>query len=262
VTTTADGCAVVLEPLVARLVDESFVVLPGQFAEPQAAWAAAAPVVLGAAAEDDVVWPRDELEILSTYTMPTSDSVQRDFQVLHIDFGVPLGLSPVVDVARYTVLHIDASAPGSGAITRLVPFRELSKLRTWPSLDSLARALRDRPTDPDSSEGVLARIIESADRSTALTDKRAPGFLCGMEFDSLEAEYAFLEAHGLDVASVEHRVILRPGQAMIFDNLSCAHGRSGKRDELELHQRCLGSTGVSQVDQTAVLRAVLSRLTG
>ena len=193
--------------------------------------------------------------------MPAAGSVQRDFQALHIDFGVPLALSPAADVARYTVLYVDSSARGSGAATRLVPFRALSTQRRWPAVDLLARALRNRPSDPDSTEGVLARIVEAADGSTVLPDKLLPGFLCGMEFDSLEEEYAFLEAHGLDVASVEERVILRPGQVMIFDNLACAHGRSGKRDELELHQRCVGYAGISPEDQTAVLRLVLSRLT-
>jgi hypothetical protein len=258
----AGGWEVDPGPLAERLVEESFVVLPGQFAGPEAAWTAADPVLLAAAAEDSVGPPCLELEVLSTYSLPVTGSVQRDFQVLHIDFGIPLALSPVADVARYTVLCIDASARGSGAVTRLVPFRALSKQRTWPAPGLLAGLLRNRPTDPDSTEGVLARIVEAADGSTALPDKRLPGFLCGMEFDSLEAEYAFLEAHGLDVASIEQRVILRPGQVLILDNLACAHGRSGKRDDLELHQRCLGFAGMSRLDQSAVLRLVLSRLTG
>ena len=92
-------------------------------------------------------------------------------------------------------------------------------------------------------EGSLARIVEGAIawRSPFLPSvKIESGFLCGLEFDSLLAELAFFERHGLHVDDVEISLDLQPGELLVFDNLAVAHGRRGSRQPGELRQRMFG----------------------
>lgn len=256
------GVAAPLQLLGRRLIARSFVVLPDRYPTPDLAWAAARRVVAVAAAEDELCRRLSPLEVVAEYRMPSPGAVQRGFQVLHLDFGVPLGRAVGADIARYTVLHLDAVAPGSGAATRIVALADLARQRRWPGAQLIATRLQSRVDDPDLSEGVFARIVEAADASTELPAKTSAAFLCGLEFDSVEDEQSYLADHGLDVAAVEQRVVLQPGQTLLFDNLRCVHGRLGLRRTEELHQLCLGFTSLPPAEQQAVLLHTLSRLTG
>ena len=73
-------------------------------------------------------------------------------------------------------------------------------------------------------EGILARIVESADQSRDLADPGRDGFLCGME----------------------------------FDNLVTAHGRRGRRGPGELHQLCVGFRSLGLAEQATLLDRVLA----
>jgi hypothetical protein len=110
------------------------------------------------------------------------------------------------------------------------------------------------------TEGSLARVIEAAAAASPVLPsvKANPDFLCGTEFDSLSAELAFFLRHGMDVEALAIDVALRPGQLMVFDNLALAHGRRGRRQPGELHQRVFGHRQLSPVDQRASRERVLS----
>lgn len=244
-----------------QLAERGFVVLPGPYGGPAAAWAGADAVLRAAAADDDLCRRFPPLDVVADYTMPPPGAGQRAFQVLHLDFGLPLALAPRVDVARYTVLHVDRAAAGSGAATRIVPLTALARQRRWPTPAALVATLRGRADDPDVAEGVLARIVEAADGAAALPAKTRAGFRCGLEFDRIEAEYAYFAGHGIDLRAVERQIVLAPGQVLIFDNLGCAHGRLGLRATRELHQHCVGFAAVTQDGQHAILRHVLTGLT-
>jgi hypothetical protein len=108
-------------------------------------------------------------------------------------------------------------------------------------------------------EGSLARVVEAAAGSAQLPSvKTEPGFLCGMEFDSLHAERRFFERHGLQVDHVEREVTLSPGGLLVFDNLAVAHGRSGIRRPGELRQWVFGERNVGVARQRDMRDRVLS----
>jgi hypothetical protein len=191
----------------------------------------------------------EALSVIGDFILaPPAGKATRDFQTLHFDFGVPLCPVPSRDVARYTALFIPQSATGVMAVTRLVPLDALLAQRRWPDgatlRDNLAAYGESHGAWDDADgycEGSLGRIVEAAAGAPRLPSvKSTPGFLCGMEFDTLAAELAFFTGFGLDVDAIEVEVPLRPGELLVFDNLALAHGRRGSRRPGELHQRVYG----------------------
>jgi len=198
-------------------------------------------------------WPHGflvaEEEVLGDFVIPPADgSPTRDFQTLHFDFGLPVAPKVERDVALCTALYVSREACEVVASTRLVGLAELFGQRDWPERRELiARLARYGRThgswDEDGyTEGSLARVVEAAAGSApALPAVRSePGFLCGMEFDSLGSELAFFDRHALPVEAATVEIPLRPGQLLLFDNLALAHGRRGRREPGELHQRVYG----------------------
>jgi hypothetical protein len=191
------------------------------------------------------------LSIIGDFVVPPLDGGKaRDFQTLHFDFGLPLDPKIDQEVARYTALSVPIDVVAVEALTRLVPLAALLGQRSWPPpaelvdrLTSYGRTHGAWDDDQGYVEGSLARIVEGAaagGRPLLPSVKIEPGFLCGLEFDSLFAELAFFERHGLHLDDVEISVDLRPGELLVFDNLAVAHGRRGTRKPGELRQRIFG----------------------
>jgi hypothetical protein len=193
------------------------------------------------------------MSIIGSFAVAPLDGAEtRDFQTLHFDFGLPVDPKIEQQVARYTALYVPGDVTGVQAMTRLVPLVALLSQRSWPPPGELVERLtwygRTHGAWDDERgyvEGSLARIIEGATawRSPFLPSvKTEPGFLCGLEFDSLFAEVAFFARHGLRIDDVEISVDLQPGELLVFDNLALAHGRRGTRKSGELRQRMFGHT--------------------
>lgn len=88
------------------------------------------------------------------------------------------------------------------------------------------------------------------------------GFLCGMEFDSLDAELRFFKRHSLRVDEIQIEVPLSPGEMLVFDNLVVAHGRRGARRPGELRQWVFGESSVGVPRQRELRGRVLAAFRG
>jgi hypothetical protein len=247
------------EAAAVELLDAGFVVLEGAAPSSAAAWAAARATCEAATGHDALGRGLPPLEVVGEFALPPPRVPQRDFQALHIDFGLPVAPDRPADVARFTALHVEHAAT---AQTRIVPLRRLLGARAWDPVERIVERLAAHGRGGSgAAEGILARLVEVADGTPTLPSP-GDGFLCGTEFSSVAEERVHLAARGLDVAACEERVRLRAGDLLVFDNLATAHGRSGTRAPLELHQLCLGYRGLSPGDQSLLLERVLSAFAG
>jgi hypothetical protein len=233
-----------------QLGERGFVWLRDGRADPPDAFETARALIEARCAADGLA----PLSLVGDFVLPAPDGQpSRDFQTLHFDFGVPLDPKVEADVGLYTALHIPPGFGPVSAVTRLVPLAALLSQREWPSrtelLDRLAAYGETHGAWNDDHgyvEGSLARIVEAAAGAPALPSvKLEPGFLCGLEFDSLGAELRFFERHSLPLAEVAVEVPLSPGGLLVFDNLAVAHGRRGGRQPGELQQWVFGERAVA-----------------
>jgi hypothetical protein len=244
----------------AELLCQGFVHVAGSLVSADGAFARARDLIDGCSVSP--------LSVVGDFVLPPPDgAATRDFQMLHLDFGLPIDPKVAGDVARYTALYVDPGARSATAVTRLVPLALLLGQRAWPSRVELVKRLAAYGVShgawADASgyqEGSLARIIEAAVGGTPRLPsvKADPSFLCGTEFDSLRAELAFFKRLGLDVERVQTNVALRPGELLVFDNLRLAHGRRGARQPGELHQRIFGHKQLGVAAQRELRDGVLS----
>jgi hypothetical protein len=247
-----------------RAPDEPrFWLMDGDFETCDTAFAAAQAFVASRHSKERI----GALAVIGEFVIPSPDGAEiRDFQTLHFDFGLPLDPKIPQDVARYTALYIARGHADSLAVTRLVPLVSLLAQRRWPERAELiarfvayGRTHGARDDRTGYTEGSFARVIDAAATNPPLlvSVKTDPDFLCGMEFATSDSELAFFQRHGLDVEDVEIEIVLRPGQLLVFDNLAFAHGRRGKRQPGELHQRVFGNRRLSPADQLAVRERLL-----
>ena len=228
----------------ASMRELGFVHVATPIAAVEAAWDLAAELIAAAAGDEG------PLEVVGEFVLPPADGgPSRDFQTLHLDFGLPLVPTAPADVSRFTALHVEIGNEPGEAATRLVPLRSLLAGAAWPSREELVRRFAAygeshgaRELGGGYVEGSLARIVEAAGgvAPELPSIREYPEFLCGTEFASLDEELRFFRRRALDPEAHGTEVALRPGELLVFDNLVLAHGRRGRRQPGELCQRLYG----------------------
>jgi hypothetical protein len=247
-----------------QLRERGFTWIRNRFEQPEHAFDVAAGLI-DAVAETRGMIP---MSVVGDFVVPPLDGGStRGFQTLHFDFGLPLEPKVEQDIAHFTALHIPVSVRPPTAVTRIVPLSALLTQRAWPPEPRLTERLaaygKSHGAWDDSRgyvEGSLARVVEAAagDVPVLPSVKAEPGFLCGMEFDSLTSEVTFFARHGLRLADVAVEIPLGSGQLLIFDNAAVAHGRRGARERGELRQRAYGHKRMDVVSQRRVRDQVLA----
>jgi hypothetical protein len=246
----------------AELLDVGFVHLRVPHDSKELAWSCARAVFHEAAREDTIGADMPPLDVVGYFNVPPPHALRRDFQALHMDFGLPVVPAGPTDVARFTALYVNRGHAPTTALTRIVPLSELLSQRTWIEPELLLERLHSygQANTGDGGayiEGIFARIVEAADDSPTLPRCGDADFLCGMEFDSVAQESYHFAGRGLDLDRVEQRVLLCPSQLLLLDNLATAHGRLGIRKTLELHQLCVGFRNLDEPEQVVLCRRVL-----
>lgn len=247
-----------------ELLSSGYVHLRQTDENPERAWSRAQAVFKETPERDELGAGMPPLEVVGRFNIPPVGAIRRDFQALHLDFGLPVDPVGDVDVARFTALHIAAGNGPTSARTRVVPLRPLLSRRAWADPDELLARLRlygdaNSQSDPQGYvEGIFARLVEAADGSPTLPRHHEEGLLCGMEFDTLAQEREHLARRGLDLDSAEERILLGPGDLLLLDNLAIAHGRVGTRRELELDQLCVDYSSLPAPSQAVLRDRVLS----
>jgi hypothetical protein len=253
-----DGPAFDVSVAARALVDRGFAHSAHRWPSPEPAWRYALQVFNSAREIDPISVDLPGLGVVGEYLVPPPGALQRQFQALHFDFGLPLGTQRPVDIARFTALFVSGEQRSSGAVTRVVPLAPLLGQRSWPDHKVIADRLARSASTERSVEGILGRIIELADQDTSLTPIDTPGFLCGMEFASLEEEHSYFDRRGLRLSEVEQHVVLGRGELLLLDNLRTAHGRFGRRTANELVQLLVGYDSLSTEQQEALLDQILT----
>jgi hypothetical protein len=257
-----DATSVDLRRVTAELLDVGWVYLDAALERTDLAWSLAQAIVDNATRSDASGAGMPALQIVGRFTLPPPGAECRDFQALHLDFGLPIASNAPTDVVRFTALHIEAGHAPTTAGTRIVALGALLTQRRWDGPERLVDRLRRYARAGFVEvEGILGRLIEVADGTPALPP---PGgdLLCGMEFESLAEERHHFAERGLDLDAAEHVVALRPGGLLVFDNLATAHGRLGRRQPLELQQLCLGYRKLDPRHQADLLARVMAQFTG
>src|SRR5919108_353881 len=115
-----------------------------------------------AARDDALAADMPPLSVVGQFTIPPPSARRRDFQALHLDFGLPV-VPGASDVARFTALYIDRDRARTTALTRIVRLRAVLQQRAWVEPARLLERLRRYGEANAPVEGILARLVEAAD---------------------------------------------------------------------------------------------------
>src|SRR5438105_15600452 len=88
----------------AALAERGVARVPGRWPDKAAAWRQALRITECARGRDRLCAGLPGLEVVGEFTVPPPGTVQRDFQALHFDFGVPRLAGPPGVMSRFTAL--------------------------------------------------------------------------------------------------------------------------------------------------------------
>lgn len=181
------------------------------------------------------------------------DIVSTGFQAMHYDMGMPFSAEQKQALYTISALYKPAGSEANPlAKTRIATISKLLKQVSLGNREVVATNLDEYVANhgdgwlqpkPHNTQrlAIFARVIDALRGEMCLADKIDTMIGQCFEYDKnpdgvygLEQEYAFFKTAGLDLAAVEKQISLLPGQMLVFDNMTCVHGRVGRRQKREL----------------------------
>jgi hypothetical protein len=208
-------------------------------------------------------------EFLDESWIPPAGGDRNPFLALHFDYGHPLFPHAATEIYLLVALYAPQSTVTTGAATRILRVKDCSPQLQWGSPGDIEGRLRsyasshgsswDWETDSGNRTSCFARILDALSATHQLTNfRKTPRerwyevSKAGHEFETVAEESAFYAGHGVALESVERRIVLRPGQLLLLNNVTTVHGRLGPRRPQELFQFVLGARRVPAENATVI----------
>ena len=220
------------------------------------------------------------LELAKCDRLPCREpDIQETFQALHFDMGLPLAERSEQSGYLFTMLYFPADGEPGRAQTRIVETDQLLRQRRFHSERVRDERLRDYAdrfgdgwTEPEpyvtGRLGCFARVVDGMleshellsfhDKGTWEWFKDGPASPDGQREASAEIEW--WRRHGFRIEEIEERLTLEPGNALLFDNVRCAHGRIGARRSEEIWQIMWGVPHLDASEVALIRRHLASAL--
>ena len=202
--------------------------------------------------------------------------IHESFQALHFDMGLPLVAREYQVGYLFAMLYSPHDRQPGQAQTRIAGVEGVLRQRRRHALAECEGRLQryadthgDGWTQPEphitGRVGCFARLVDAMldehelthlyDQPTWEWFREGEGSEDGRR--ELAAETTWLSGHGHSLPGVETRIQLEPGDLLLFNNISCAHGRLGRREPEELWQVMWGVPHVD-ADEIAKIRGFVA----
>lgn len=245
----------------------------------------AASAILGSLDESRLAFCADllpRLQLAKADRLPCREpDIQESFQALHFDMGLPLAPRDQQIGYLFAMLYFPVNGDPGRAETRIVNVDRLLRQRKFHTPAECDARLRDYAerfgdgwTKPrrhiTGRLGCFARVVDAMldqhelvsffDLATWEWFREGSGSQDGRE--ELAAEMAWWARHGYRLEEAETRIQLQPGDLLLFNNMSCAHGRIGTRRPEELWQVMWGVPHVGAGEISLIRSHISAALAG
>jgi hypothetical protein len=211
---------------------------------------------------------RDRIQLAKADQIPVCDPVvATSLQVQHFDMGHPFteNADPLF-VSHAGVYRSPDKQEPQAARTRILPLAGLVALSAVEADRRLAEyAAAHGDGWPGHNSGRInagVRLIDALSDTPELQaeiDKPVDQWFGDdvvSEDVAFAREAAFYARHGIDLASLESRVALQPGQLLFLDNTRVLHGRIGNRAAKEVFNFMFGVEAIRPRDIQAVRQSI------
>jgi len=198
----------------------------------------------------------DRVQLLKADPIPMCASSVCSFcQALHFDMGQPFWSAEPQLMFTMIGLYFPAGTEPGTTRTRVLPLKGLLDDARWKRgedwetrLLSYVKAHGDGWKEENTHRlACFARVLDALDGNTDLVDyrdKTMAYWFSGADATngerSMANEQEYFRKKGVDLATRETHVTLKPGELLIVDNTRAAHGRIGNRREKEIFQFLYG----------------------
>ena len=215
------------------------------------------------------------LVVLEEGQIPPENAEPNSFLGLHFEHGHALIPDRAGRAVLFFALYYPYEVPLVAATTRLVDVCELARQRAWGPLDDVQTCLHryaaergsrwDWAHESGHRVSCFARILDGLTPPYRLTNFRTlardewyTASHGGNELATEEEEFQFYRSCGVNLEPIEQRLVLRPGDLLVVNNVRTIHGRIGSRPSGALRQILFGIPNAPRNTLTQISSRVLS----